>query len=295
MRLTVLASGSSGNGYLLEARHSALLLECGVKPEAMMRRISMPVSRIAGALITHEHGDHAGYAHRYAALGIPIYASEGTMKAVRLSGAHPLRAMQVAYVDEWKVMPFDIRHDAAEPLGFIIEHDECGRILFVTDTKLVPYDFRMLHLDHIMVEANYDDALLDDNVANGRIDASRAARTRPGWRSAVESWSRRISLPLSRDSIVLFSRRICVSLLCRAVTSAIRTMRNTASSTVTTTASASCRMPLDERTGIGALVPAMTERRLPEAASSPLAQLWTCGEAGDGIPPRCPAANGAFR
>ncbi len=179
MRLTVLASGSSGNGYLLEARHSALLMECGVKPEAMMRRISMPVSRIAGALITHEHGDHAGYAQRYAALGIPVFASEGTLKAVRLSGTtRPLRAMEVAYVDEWKVMPFDVRHDAAEPLGFIIEHDECGRILFVTDTQLVPYDFRMLHLDHIMVEANYDDALLDDNVANGRIDASRAARTR---------------------------------------------------------------------------------------------------------------------
>ena len=39
----------------------------------------------------------------------------------------------------------------------------------------------------------------------------------------------------------------------------------------------------------------MTERRLPEAASSPLAQLWTCGEAGDGILPRCPAAPYAFR
>ena len=178
MKLTVLASGSSGNGYLLEARRSALLLECGVKPEAMMRRISMPVSRISGALITHEHGDHAGYAHRYAALGIPIYASEGTMRAVRLSGAHPLRAMQVSYVDEWKVMPFDVRHDAAEPLGFIIEHPEAGRILFLTDTMVCPYDFRMLHLDHILVEANYDDALLADNVANGRIDAARAARTK---------------------------------------------------------------------------------------------------------------------
>ena len=179
MRLTVLASGSSGNGYLLEARHSALLLECGVKPEAMMRRISMPVSRIAGALITHEHGDHAGYAQRYASLGIPVFASAGTLAAIRLSGTtRPLRAMEVAYVDDWKIMPFDVRHDAAEPLGFVIEHPEAGRILFLTDTAYCPYDFRMLHLDHIMVEANFDDQILDGNVANGRIDAARAARTR---------------------------------------------------------------------------------------------------------------------
>lgn len=182
MRLTVLASGSSGNGYVLEARHSALLIECGVKPETMMRRTAVPVSRIAGALISHEHDDHAGYASRYAGLGIKIYASEGTIKAMK--GIVPeyqasvLRPMQVRYIDDWKVMPFDVRHDAAEPLGFIIEHTEAGRILFLTDTVFCPYDFRALGLDHIMVEANYDDALLQSNVANGLVDAARAARTR---------------------------------------------------------------------------------------------------------------------
>ena len=182
MKLTVLASGSAGNGYLFEARHSALLVECGVKPETMMLKAAVPISRIAGALVTHEHGDHAGYAGRYAALGIKIYASEGTIKAMK--GIVPeyqasvLKAMQVRYIGEWKVMPFDVRHDAAEPLGFIIEHREAGRILFVTDTSTVPYDFRELGLDHILVEANYDDRIMDGNVANGLVEASRAARTR---------------------------------------------------------------------------------------------------------------------
>jgi len=180
MRLTVLASGSSGNGYLFEARHSALLVECGVKPEVMMRRTAVPLSRIAAALVTHEHQDHAGYVDRYAALGIPVYASRGTLDAVGpLRGtARPVRPMLVFWVDEWKVMPFDTRHDAAEPLGFIIEHPEAGRILFLTDTANCPYDFRELGLDHILVEANYDEAILAGNVANGVVDAARAARTR---------------------------------------------------------------------------------------------------------------------
>ena len=184
MRLTVLASGSSGNGYIFEARHSALLVECGVKPETMMLRAAVPLSRIDGALVSHEHGDHAGYMGRYAGLGIPIYASKGTIDAVGRTRLNPgarvveVKAMQVFWVGPWKVMPFDVRHDAAEPLGFIIEHPECGRVLFVTDTCLVPYDFRELGLDHIMVEANYDDRIMDGNVANGVVEPERAARTR---------------------------------------------------------------------------------------------------------------------
>ena len=171
MTLTVLASGSAGNGYLFEARHSALLVECGVTPEVLMRQTAVPFSRIAGALISHEHRDHAGYAGRYASLGVPLYASRGTLAGM-------VEAMRVFHVGEWKVMPFDTRHDAAEPLGFIIEHREAGRILFLTDSTICPYDFRALGLDHILVEANYDDRILDGNVAAGRVEAARADRTR---------------------------------------------------------------------------------------------------------------------
>ena len=180
MRLTVLASGSAGNGYLFEARHSALLVECGVKPEVMMRRTAIPVSMIAGALVTHEHKDHAGFADRYAALGIPIYASRGTLDAIgRIKGTvRPVQAMRTFRVGEFLVSAFDTRHDAAEPLGFIIEHPEAGKILFLTDSSVCPYDFRTLYLDHIMVEANYDDYILDGNVANGLVDSARASRTK---------------------------------------------------------------------------------------------------------------------
>lgn len=182
MRLTVLASGSAGNGYLLEARHSALLVECGVKPEVLMRRTAVPVSKIAGALITHEHRDHAGYAERYAALGVPIYASRGTLAALPRfnpgATARPVASMQTFRAGEFIIRAFDTRHDASEPLGFIIEHPEAGRILFLTDTAFCPYDFSGIHLDHIMVEANYDDRLLDSNVANGLVEEARATRTR---------------------------------------------------------------------------------------------------------------------
>ena len=177
-----MGSGSAGNGYLLEGRTSALVIECGIPPERMFRRTQVQPSKIAGCLVTHEHGDHAGFAKRYAAMGMTIYASLGTLSAIGMtkdgSPARSLRSMEVSRIGEWTVDPFEVRHDAQEPLGFIVEHPECGRVLFITDTWFVQYNFRKFQLDHIMVEANYSDAILDDNVFERKVDADQAARVR---------------------------------------------------------------------------------------------------------------------
>ena len=182
MRMTVIGSGSSGNCYLLEGRDSALVIECGVSPERLFRATGILPSKIAGCLVSHEHGDHAGFVRRFAAMGMEIYASFGTLSALGATRegfrCRSVRAMQVFGVGPFKVSAFDVRHDAEEPLGFIIEHPECGRILFVTDTMYVPYNFRGLKLDHIMVEANYGDDIVDGNVLADRLTADRAARVR---------------------------------------------------------------------------------------------------------------------
>lgn len=182
MKLTVLSSGSAGNGYVLEGRYCALILECGVPPRDMMIRSKCPPSKVAGVLISHEHRDHAAYCGRYATLGMRIYASKGTIEAVpglsKVSSVKHVEAMHPFQLGDFYIRPFDVRHDAADPLGFIIEHQECGRILFVTDTSYCPYSFNGFALDHIMVEANYEDRILDGNVANGIVEAEQAERTR---------------------------------------------------------------------------------------------------------------------
>lgn len=183
MRMTVIGSGSSGNCYLLEGRDSALVIECGIPPERMFRETGILPSRIAGCLVSHEHGDHAAFAKRFAAMGLTIYASLGTLSALgatRDGGfrCRSVQTMQIFDVGPFRVRAFDLRHDANEPLGFIIEHPECGRILFVTDTMFVPYSFRSYDLDHIMVEANYDDGIVDDNILADKMTPDRAARIR---------------------------------------------------------------------------------------------------------------------
>lgn len=182
MRLTVINSGSAGNCYVFEGRRSALIVECGEAPEKVFRSTDVVPSMVAGCLVSHEHGDHARFARKYSALGMTVYASMGTLSALGMtkdgSRCRSLRAMMPARIGEWTVSPFEVVHDAAEPLGFIIEHPECGKVLFVTDTRYVPLSFRNQKLNHIMVEANYSDDILDENVLEDRMTLDRATRVR---------------------------------------------------------------------------------------------------------------------
>ena len=63
MRVSILASGSSGNITLLETRSTRLLVDAGLgKRETLARlaAVEMEVERLDGILITHEHNDHCG-------------------------------------------------------------------------------------------------------------------------------------------------------------------------------------------------------------------------------------------
>lgn len=182
MTLTVISSSSSGNCYVLQGRRSALVIECGAKPEKVERMCpDLKWSKVAGALVSHEHGDHAAWMQSYMRRGIDVYASQGTLERKGLQGerrARVLRSMQPVHVRDFAVYPFGLVHDAAEPMGFMIQHEECGKLLFITDTSYVPYSFRSHAVDHIMIEANYDDGILDGRVGTGEMLISRAVRVR---------------------------------------------------------------------------------------------------------------------
>ncbi|WP_418991880.1 MBL fold metallo-hydrolase [Alistipes sp.] len=181
MKLHVLTSSSTGNCYVLESEASALVIECGASPDTMLARTGIGAAKFVGALVTHEHGDHAAHVGKYAGRAFDIYASRGTLAACRIEKAHrahALRPMQSVAVGDFIVRAFDVEHDAAEPFGYIIEHRECGKVLFATDTHFIRYNFRSLRLNHILIEANYSHEELDDRIARSAIDPAQAARVR---------------------------------------------------------------------------------------------------------------------
>lgn len=168
MKLTVLDSGSRGNCYVLQNDTEALILEAGVKLSRVMKALDYNTFKVVGCLVTHEHGDHAKYMGDYLGRGLHIGTSQGTALS---TGNHPrvviLEARKQYRMGNFRILPFDVRHDCREPLGFLIDHPETGSILFATDTYYLPYNFP--GLSHILLECNYSREILDENYREGRI------------------------------------------------------------------------------------------------------------------------------
>jgi phosphoribosyl 1,2-cyclic phosphodiesterase len=169
--ITPLASSSKGNCYHVTDGMTALLLEAGIRYKDIQRALNFQVSSIAGCLISHEHGDHGKAAADVIKAGIDVYASQGTLDALGLSGhrAKSIKAKQQFQIGTWTILPFDVQHDVAEPLGFLLVNRAGEKLVFATDTYYIRYRFP--GLTHIMVECNYSLRILDENISAGRVPA----------------------------------------------------------------------------------------------------------------------------
>jgi phosphoribosyl 1,2-cyclic phosphodiesterase len=170
MQLTILGSNSSGNAYILQNNAEALIIECGVRFNEIKRALDFNITKICACIVSHEHKDHAGYMNEIINARIPVWCSRGTFEnTVNKSKLQPniAKSKQTFCAGNFKILPFDIRHDAAEPLGFFINHAECGNVLFATDTFYLRYKFS--NLNNILIECNYSENLLYKNVEDGKL------------------------------------------------------------------------------------------------------------------------------
>lgn len=179
MNVKVVASGSRGNAYVLTQDGAAsLLLEAGITYKRLQVALAHKVTRLAGCLVGHEHGDHAQSAWRVAQAGVNVYATAPTLEAMRLTGhrAKPLVKLEARRIGAWTVLPFPAVHDAADPVGFVITADDGDSLLYLSDSAYCAYRFEGLTI--VMCEANYSSDLLRENVASGRLEHFVAQRIR---------------------------------------------------------------------------------------------------------------------
>lgn len=86
IRMSVLASGSTGNATFVENEKGSLLVDVGLtgkKMEELFSQIDRNIQDLNGILVTHEHIDHIKglgvLARKYQ---LPIYANEKTWQAI---------------------------------------------------------------------------------------------------------------------------------------------------------------------------------------------------------------------
>lgn len=179
MILSVLGSSSAGNAYILRSSSGEkLLIECGVDDTRLLDALDYDLQNLSGCLLSHEHGDHSRVARWVTYRRIPLYCSEGTAWALQMQHdpmVRMIKAKMPTRVGSFLVYPFDVKHDASEPLGFLIEHKEMGRLLFVTDSYLLRYGFR--GVTHWLIECNYNTDILQERLASGAVHPAQYKRT----------------------------------------------------------------------------------------------------------------------
>ena len=147
MKISVLASGSSGNVTYVETEKHKVLIDAGLsgkKIETLMNSIGRTLKDVDSLFVTHEHTDHCQgvgvLARRY---GMNVYANEGTWDAmskkvgkIPLDQKHVFKCGSVLSLDDLDIESFGVSHDASEPQFYELHHHDSS-FAIVTDTGYV--------------------------------------------------------------------------------------------------------------------------------------------------------------
>jgi len=176
MELHVLASGSSGNAYLLHTSKSRILLECGINIKDIKIGLEFNMS-LDGCLISHSHKDHCKAISGIVNQGINCFMSEGCRDEIGIIHHRitTIRSNEQFKLNELIILPFVVEHDTNEPLGYLI-YDTISKekLLFATDTYYLKYKFK--DINYYMIECNYDKETLEENISSGVIHQSMRKR-----------------------------------------------------------------------------------------------------------------------
>ncbi len=173
MILRTVKSGSDGNGYILDDGDRSLILDAGVRFLDVKRAVQFNYSGIQGCLVTHIHGDHIKYAKEYTKAGIKVFSNHETVERYG-NGVKPLEEKRKYKIGSFTATPFYVPHVSATDEGlencpnfaYLINSDGLGTMLYATDFEYLPYTFQSIRLNHILIECNHIDRMVNKDKAN---------------------------------------------------------------------------------------------------------------------------------
>jgi len=198
MKFCPLASGSSGNCVYIGSKETHLLIDAGLsgkRIETAMTTIKVP--HLNGIFITHEHSDHAsGAGIMSRRFGLPVFATPKTWRYFQRHGTIGKVADDLQRIVEpnvpikigdMEVTPFEIPHDASQPVGYYLRSIGDGSVddstsfkaAVATDMGYVTDTVRAILRDaHVMlIESNHDVEMLENGsyprMLKDRVKGSR--------------------------------------------------------------------------------------------------------------------------
>lgn len=179
MRVSVLASGSTGNTSLIETPQHKVLMDAGLsgkKIASLLADVGVDIKEIDMVFLSHDHSDHSKglgvLMRRYPQ--IAAFSNSGTWSYLTESqkiGQIPVEQINVIEPGQTKtfgdldVTAFATSHDAAEPQYYVFTSGG-KRMAFLTDTGYVSSKVKdvISDADAYMMEFNYDDMMLRNGL-----------------------------------------------------------------------------------------------------------------------------------
>jgi phosphoribosyl 1,2-cyclic phosphodiesterase len=166
-----LASGSSGNCYLIKGGDTTILIDAGIALKALtagLDHLGFSPAQLSGVFVTHEHSDHVkGVGPLSRRYETPVYANLPTIKVIlKRCGAVNVSEMPIG--QEMGIGPLSVRsyrlpHDGVCHVGYVVS---CGNrsLCLATDIGFVcdPLKKEIGQADLLILEFNHDIRMLEE-------------------------------------------------------------------------------------------------------------------------------------
>ncbi len=172
LEFCVLGSGSSGNATIVRDKETTLLFDAGFSGKEIinrMKKAGLDPKEITAVIVSHEHGDHVkGVGVMSRRYGLPVYATPIThdnhfLRGQRLENEERISPTKAFKIDDFKITPFEVPHDASQTVGFRIENG--GKCMAIaTDMGHAPAKVqnKLKNCDALVLESNHDIQMLKD-------------------------------------------------------------------------------------------------------------------------------------
>lgn len=164
---------------MVEFGRTRLLIDAGLPVKELVARLAaseIEPGSIAAVLLSHEHQDHARGAQQFSKrFAVPVAASWATLEGMDRSPQSfaawiDLPVGRAVAIGEATVVSFLVPHDAAAPVGFVLEAAGV-RVGIATDLGHATPEIaeRLAGCDLLMIESNHDPLLLRDGPYPWRL------------------------------------------------------------------------------------------------------------------------------
>lgn len=163
-RLQCLGSSSAGNSFILTCGDEELVLDLGIDWKRVTKALNYNIRNVVGCLVSHNHLDHSKYIDKALKYCLDVYSCREVCD--KYDGVNLLPKGVKTYIGGFGVQPITLKHNV-ENYGYIITHNELGKLVFALDCEEFLYKIR--DVNHWIIEANHDwETILDNALANER-------------------------------------------------------------------------------------------------------------------------------